>query len=282
MKTIDVARIIPVIKKLCIDANYYIAPDVVAKVNEFLAQEESPTGREVLQIMQRNYELAARLQMPLCQDTGVAVIFVELGQDVHLTGGDFNEAINEGVRQGYTDGYLRKSLVGDPIVSRRNSGDNTPAMIYTEIVPGETINITVLPKGGGAENMSAIKMLNVADGLSGVLDFVVECVRRAGGRPCPPVVVGVGLGGNFEQSAFLAKKSLLRPLTEKNPDPQWAAVENELLGRINRLGIGPQGLGGTTSALTVSILAKPCHIASLPVAVNIDCHCHRHASAVIE
>jgi len=282
LKSIDVAQIIPVVKKLCIDANYYIADDVREKVNQALASEESPTGREILGIIMQNYELAASRQMPLCQDTGLAVIFVEIGQDVHITGGDFTQAINEGVRQGYAQGFLRKAVVTDPVIQRRNTGDNTPAIIYTEIVPGETLKITVVPKGGGAENMSALRMLNSTEGLKGVKDFVVDCVRKAGGRPCPPVIVGVGLGGNFEQSALLAKKALLRPLNARNPDPFWAQVETELLERINRLGIGPQGLGGSTTAFAISILQKPCHIASLPVAVNIDCHCHRHETAVIE
>lgn len=282
MKSIDVARIIPIVRKLCIDANYYVADDVRDKVKQSLASEESPTGREILGIILRNYELAASLQMPLCQDTGLAVVFVEIGQDVHITGGDFIQAINEGVRQGYAEGYLRKAVVNDPVVQRQNTGDNTPAIIYTEIVPGETLKITVVPKGGGAENMSALRMLNSTDGLEGVKDFIVDCVRKAGGRPCPPVIIGVGLGGNFEQSALLAKKALIRPLNEMNSDPFWAQVERELMERINRLGIGPQGLGGSTTAFAVSILHKPCHIASLPVAVNIDCHCHRHETAIIE
>jgi len=281
MKEINVQQVIPVVKKLCIDANYYAAHDVVAKVQEFRNREESPTGREIIDLMMENYRLAAQEQMPLCQDTGVAIVFVELGQDVHLVGGDFYTAINEGVRQGYIEGYLRKSMVTDPVIERKNTKDNTPALIYTDIVPGDAIKITVAPKGGGAENMSEVKMMSAADGLEGVKDFVVDRIRRSGGNPCPPVVVGVGIGGSFEQCALLAKKALLRPLTEPNPDPQWAKVEAELLERINRLGIGPQGLGGTTTALAVNILYKPCHIASMPVAVNVNCHCHRHESAVI-
>jgi fumarate hydratase subunit alpha len=281
LKVIDVNRVIPVVKKLCIDANYYVGKDVLAKVKEFRAKEESPTGREIFDLMLENYKLAAREQMPICQDTGVAIVFVELGQDVHLVGGDFYEAINEGVRQGYKEGFLRKSMVTDPVVERKNTKDNTPALIYTEIVPGEQIKITVAPKGGGAENMSEVKMMSAADGIEGVKNFVVDRIRRSGGNPCPPVVVGVGIGGSFEQCALLAKKALLRPLTEKHPEPYWAAVEDEILERINRLGIGPQGLGGTTTALAVSILYKPCHIASMPVAVNVNCHAHRHETAVI-
>ncbi|MBL7067345.1 MAG: fumarate hydratase [Candidatus Marinimicrobia bacterium] len=282
MKEINVSKIIPVVKKLCIDTNYYASEDVVIKIKEFLEKEVSPTGRDILQLILENHKMAAEEQMPMCQDTGVAVVFVELGQDVHLVGGDFYEAINEGVRQGYIDGYLRKSMVDDPVIERKNTRDNTPAIIYTDIVPGDSLKITVAAKGGGAENMSEVKMMKAADGIEGVKDFVVDRIKRSGGNPCPPVVVGVGIGGSFEQCALLAKKSLLRPITEKNPDPVWAAVEEEILERINKLGIGPQGLGGRTTALAVNILQMPCHIASMPVAVNVNCHCHRHESAVIE
>lgn len=282
MKEINVSQVIPVVKKLCIDANYYASPDVVEKIKYFMEKEESSTARDILTLILENHKMAAEEQMPMCQDTGVAVVFVELGQDVHLVGGDFYAAINEGVRQGYQDGYLRKSMVDDPVIKRKNTKDNTPALIYTEIVPGDSLKITVAPKGGGAENMSEVKMMKAADGIEGVKDFVVDRIKRSGGNPCPPVVVGVGIGGSFEQSALLAKKALLRPLNEKNPDPEWAAVEEEILERINRLGIGPQGLGGRTTALAVQILTKPCHIASMPVAVNVNCHAHRHESAVIE
>lgn len=281
MREIDVKEIIPVVRKLCIDANYYIGEDVLDKIKEFYEKEESPTAKEVLAILLENYELAAKEKMPSCQDTGVAVVFVELGQDVHIVGGDFYEAIHEGIRQGYKDGYLRKSLVDDPIVGRVNTKDNTPGLIYTDIVPGETIKITVAPKGGGSENMSEVKMMKAADGIEGVVDFVVDRVKRSGGNPCPPIVVGVGLGGNFEQSALLAKKSLLRPLNESHPEEKWAKVEEEILEKVNKLGIGPQGFGGRTTALAVSIMYKPCHIASMPVAVNIQCHAARHKTAVI-
>ena len=281
MREIDVKEIIPVVKKLCIDANYYIGEDVLDKIKEFYEKEESPTAKEVLAILLENYELAAKEKMPSCQDTGVAVVFVELGQDVHLVGGDFYEAIHEGIRQGYKDGYLRKSLVDDPIIGRVNTKDNTPGLIYTDIVPGEKIKITVAPKGGGSENMSEVKMMKAADGIEGVVDFVVDRVRRSGGNPCPPIVVGIGLGGNFEQSALLAKKSLLRPLNESHPEEKWAKVEQEILEKVNKLGIGPQGFGGRTTALAVSIMYKPCHIASMPVAVNIQCHAARHKTAVI-
>lgn len=282
MKEIHVSKIIPVVRQLCMDANFYMGDDLIARVKEFAEQEESPTAKEILAIMLDNYEMAAKEQMPACQDTGVAVVFLEIGQDVHVVGGDLYEAIHEGVRQGYIDGYLRKSMVDDPIIDRVNTKDNTPALIYTDIVPGETIKVIVATKGGGAENMSEVRMMKAADGIEGVKDFVIERIKKSGGNPCPPVVVGVGLGGSFEQSALLAKKALLRPLTEKNPDPKWAEVEQEILERINKLGIGPQGLGGRTTALAVQILHKPCHIASMPVAVNVQCHAHRHKSAVIE
>ena len=282
MKEIHVTKIIPVVKQLCMDANYYIGEDVVAKIREFSEKEESPTAKEILAIMLENYQLAAEEKMPICQDTGVAVVFIELGQDVHVVGGDLYKAINEGVRQGYQEGYLRKSMVADPVIDRKNTKDNTPAVIYTDIVPGEVIKITVVPKGGGAENMSEVRMMKAADGIEGVKDFVVDRVQRSGGNPCPPIIVGIGLGGNFEQSALLAKKALLRPLNEKNSDPKWDAVEQEILEKINTLGIGPQGLGGRITALAVHILHKPCHIASMPVAVNIECHAHRYKSAMIE
>lgn len=281
MREVNVKDLIPIVKKLCIDANYYMGEDVIAKIKEFKEKEESPTAISVLDIILENYKLAASEKMPSCQDTGIAVCFIDVGQDVHLVGGDFTEAINEGVRQGYKDGYLRKSIVDDPIIDRINTKDNTPAIIYTEIVPGDKIKITIAPKGGGSENMSEVKMMKAADGIKGVVDFVVDRISRSGGNPCPPIVVGVGLGGNFEQSALLAKKSLLRSLTEKNPDPKWAKVEDEILEKINNLGIGPQGLGGRTTALGVFILSKPCHIASMPVAVNVQCHAARHKSAVI-
>ena len=281
MREIDVNKIIPIVKKLCIDASIYIGDDVVEKLKEFQEKEESPIAKEIISIIFENQRLSVEKQMPLCQDTGVAVFFIELGQDVHLVGGDFYKAINEGVRQGYKEGYLRKSMVDDPIIERKNTKDNTPALIYLDIVQGDKIKITLAAKGGGSENMSEVKMMKAADGIEGVIDFVVDRVKRSGGNPCPPIIVGVGLGGNFEQSALLAKKSLLRPLNEKNPDPKWAKVEDEILERVNNLGIGPQGLGGRTTAIAVQILAKPCHIASMPVAVNIQCHVHRHKSAVI-
>jgi fumarate hydratase subunit alpha len=282
LKEIDVSRIVPEVKRLCVEINYRASRDLVAKIQESILQEESPLAREILELMIKNIDFAAQEQLPMCQDTGSAIVFIELGQDVHLIGGDLSGAINEGIRQGYTAGYLRKSMVADPLFERTNTGDNTPAIIHTEIVPGGKIKITLTAKGAGAENMSELRMLKTAEGIAGVKDFVVDVVRRAGGNPCPPVIVGVGIGGNFEQCALLAKKALLRPLNEKNPDSRLAAIETEVLNRINKLGIGPQGLGGRTTALAVHILSRPCHIAALPVAVNLDCHVHRHATVVIE
>jgi len=281
MRELDAERISSEVARLSMEANYYLGEDVLRRLREFREREKSPTGRETLDIILKNYEMAAREHLPSCQDTGVAVVFVEFGQDLHIVGGDFNEAINEGVRRGYRDGYLRKSMVDDPVIERRNTGDNTPAVIHTEIVPGDRLKLTVAPKGGGAENMSEVRMMTAADGLEGVMDFVVDRVRRSGGNPCPPVVVGVGLGGNFEQSALLAKKALLRPLDSRHPEEKWAKVEETLLERINRLGIGPQGFGGTTTALAVMIRTMPCHIASMPVAVNMQCHAARHKSVVL-
>ena len=281
MREIHIDEIISSVKKLSIEANYYLGQDVIDRIKTMKETEESETAKEVMNILLENYEMAAKEKMPICQDTGIAVTFIELGQDVHIIGGDFVEAINEGVRQGYKDGYLRKSMVDDPIIDRKNTNDNTPAIIYTDIVPGDKLKITIAPKGGGAENMSEVKMMKAADGLEGVIDFVVDRVRRSGGNPCPPVIVGVGLGGNFEQSALLAKKSILRDLNDPNPDPKWDKVEKDLLSKINDLGIGPQGLGGRTTALAVHILTKPCHIASMPVAVNMQCHAGRHKSITL-
>ncbi|MEM4250514.1 MAG: fumarate hydratase [Candidatus Bathyarchaeia archaeon] len=281
MREVDAAEIVSTVKRLCIDANIYLSIDVIEKIEESLRTEDSPTAREILEQILVNAKLAAEEQMPMCQDTGVAVVFVELGQEVHITGGDFVQAINEGVRQGYRDGYLRKSIVKDPVFDRKNTEDNTPAIIHTEITPGEAVKITIAPKGAGSENMSEVKMMKPADGVEGIEDFIVECVKRSDGSPCPPIVVGVGVGGNFESCSYLSKKALLRPLNRSNPDPRWGAVEAEVLERINRLGIGPMGLGGRTTALAVQILTAPCHIASMPVAVNLQCHAQRHRTATI-
>jgi len=281
MREVNVSEIVSAVRKLCIDANIYLGRDVTEKIEEFLTIENSPVAKEILEQILANSRLAAEEQMPMCQDTGVAVVFVELGQEMHIIGGDFAEAINEGVRQGYRDGYLRKSIVDDPVFERKHTKDNTPAIIHTEIVPGDSIKITVAPKGAGSENMSEVRMMKPADGIEGIKDFVVERVKRSGGSPCPPTIVGVGIGGNFEQCAYLSKKALLRPLNTSNIDPRWNAVEVELLERINELGIGPMGLGGRTTALAVQILTMPCHIASMPVAVNLQCHAQRHKTATI-
>ena len=243
-------------------------------------QEISLTGKEILQILMKNAEIARDEQVPMCQDTGYAVVFVELGQDVRIEGGDFYEAIHEGVRKGYTEGYLRKSVVSHPL-ERKNTGDNTPAVIHTKIVPGENLHIIIAPKGGGSENMSAIKMLKPADGLEGVKKFVIDTVKAAGPNPCPPMVVGVGIGGTFEKAAQLSKEALLRELGEKSKLPDIAKLEEELLEEVNKLGIGPQGLGGKTTALGLSIEIYAAHIASLPVAVNINCHAARHKEVTL-
>jgi len=276
LREIEATKISEAVKKLVMDANYYIGDDVANAIKEALQKETSPTAKEILNIILENQKIAREEQMPMCQDTGVAVFFVDFGQEVHIKGGRYEDAINEGVKQGYTEGYLRKSMVGDPIIDRKNTGDNTPAVIHTRIVPGDKIHIIAAPKGGGSENMSEVKMMKAADGIEGVKDFVVERVRKSGGNPCPPVVVGVGLGGNFEMSAILSKKALTRNFGERNPDPKFAAVEIELLERINKLGIGPMGLGGRTTALEVFVEFMPCHIASMPVAVNMNCHAARH------
>ncbi len=280
MREINVLTITEAVKKLCMDANYYLGDDVKKRIQECMQSEESPTGKEVIEKILENIKIGQTEQVPLCQDTGFAVVFVELGQEVHIVGGNYAEAINEGVRQGYREGYLRKSIVSDPI-ERKNTGDNTPAVIYTDIVPGDKIKITVAPKGGGSENMSEVKMMAPAAGVEGVKEFVVDRVRRSGANPCPPVIVGVGIGGTFDKCAQIAKKALLRPVGSKNPNPFYAKLEEELLEKINRLGIGPQGFGGSCTALAVHIEVHPCHIASFPVAVNMQCHVARHKEVVL-
>lgn len=280
MREIPVSKITEEVARLSIEANYHLGEDVIQALHKALEIEESPVGRSIIERIIENARIADQGEYPYCQDTGFAVVYVELGQDVKLVGGDLYEAINEGVRKGYTEGYLRKSIVRDPL-RRVNTGDNTPAVIWTDVVPGDKVRITVAAKGGGSENMSEVRMLKPADGAEGVKDFVVDRVERSGGNPCPPIVVGVGIGGTFEKCAWLAKKAALRKIGERNPDPFYAEMEEELLERINKLGIGPQGLGGRVTALDVHIEAYPCHIASLPVAVNIQCHADRHKSVVI-
>jgi len=281
MREIHTSLITESVARLCIESNYYLGEDVLAVLREYRAIETSPVGREVLDQILENAEIARDDQMPLCQDCGLTVVFIELGQDVHITGGDLNEAIAEGVRQGYKDGYLRKSMVEHPFSKRINTKDNTPPVIHTTIVPGDRLKITVAPKGGGSENMSQLAMLKPADGRSGVIDFVVESVRRAGANPCPPIIVGVGVGGSAEKAMWLAKHSLLREVGQPSPDPELAELEAELLERVNRIGIGPQGFGGLTTALAVHVETFPCHIASLPAAVNIQCHSARHKEALL-
>jgi len=279
MREISAQKITETVRKLCINANCYLPADVKKRIEDCHDMEPWPQAKEILERIMENYQIAEQGDRPICQDTGLACVFVTIGQDVHIDG-DLAEAIHEGVRQGYTDGYLRKSVVRDPL-DRVNTGDNTPAMIYYDIVPGDKLEITVAPKGAGSENMSQIKMLKPSDGLQGVKDFVLWAVENAGPNPCPPIVVGVGVGGTFDKAAFLAKKALTRDLNEHNPDPFWADLEKELLERINELGIGPQGLGGKTTALSVNIEKFPTHIAALPVAVNINCHVARHETEVL-
>jgi fumarate hydratase subunit alpha len=280
MRELNVSEIIPAVKKLCMEANYNLGEDVYDGLKNAMNTEESPLGKSILQDIVKNAEIAREDQVPICQDTGLAVLFVRMGQDLHIVGGDFSEAINQGVREGYKDGYLRKSIVTDPI-ERKNSGDNTPAIINLEIVPGDKLEIVCAPKGGGSENMSEVKMLKPSDGVEGIKDFVVDRVARSGGNPCPPVIVGVGIGGTFDKCAQLAKKALLREVGTKHPDPYYAKLEEELLTLVNKVGIGPQGLGGRTTALAVQIEVHPCHIASFPVAVNMQCHAARHKSIVL-
>ena len=280
MRTINVQLLTEVVADMCKEANYFLGQDVIAALEKGLQEEVSPAGKEVFKQLLENARIAAEEKIPVCQDTGFAVFFVELGQDVHLTGGDFNEAIQEGVRRGYTEGYLRKSIVKDPL-ERVNSNDNTPAVIHIDIVPGDKIKLVFVPKGGGSENMSAVKMLTPSQGVGGLIDFVVDTVSLAGANPCPPLVVGVGFGGTFEKVALLAKKALLRPLGQPNANPFYADLEKEMLKRINQTGIGPQGFGGRITAMAVHIEVFPCHIATMPAAVNINCHACRHVERVI-
>jgi fumarate hydratase subunit alpha len=279
MRKIDVRLITEKVRRLCMEANTDLGEDVLQAFDRAMEKEESPLGLEILKELRENARIAKEEKVPTCQDTGFAVVFVELGQDVHLIGGDLAEAINEGVRQGYGDGYLRKSICHP--ITRANTGDNTPAIIHTEIVPGEKVKIIVAPKGGGSENMSRVVMLTPSDGIEGVRRFVIQRVKESGSNPCPPTIVGIGIGGTFERAALLAKKSLLRPLGSKNPDQALEKLESEILTEINKSGIGPQGLGGRTTSLAVHILMMPCHIASFPLAVNIQCHAQRHKEAVI-
>ncbi len=279
MREICGAQITETVKRLCVEANCYLPGDMKERIGSCRVRETWPQAQEILDRIIENYQIADQASQPICQDTGVACVFLKIGQEVHIQG-DLTEAVNEGVRQGYTEGYLRKSVVRDPL-DRVNTGDNTPAMLYTELVPGDKLEITVAPKGFGSENMSQIKMLRPSDGLQGVKDFVCKVVEEAGPNPCPPIVVGVGIGGTFDKAAYLAKKALMRSVAQRNPKPFYAQLEEELLEEINALGIGPQGFGGKTTALAVNIEEYPTHIAGLPVAVNINCHVTRHKTEVL-
>ncbi len=280
VREIHIDQIAQMVAKLCIESNREIGSDIYTAVERAHGKEQSEIGREVLSDLLRNYDLARAENMPVCQDTGMAVVFIKLGQDVHIVGGALSDAVNAGVSEGYSSGYLRKSVVADPL-RRENTGDNTPAVIHLELVPGSEVEITVAPKGFGSENMSRLAMLRPADGEDGLIQFVLDTVDKAGANPCPPIVVGVGVGGTMEKAALLAKQALLRPVGQANRDPRWATLESLLLERINQLGIGPQGLGGLMTALGVNIEVYPTHIAGLPVAVNIGCHVTRHKRGVV-
>lgn len=275
MKELDLRKVTDEVERMCIEGNYFIGKDVLDKIKEAHSKEESEVGKKILGQILENDDIAAKEQVPMCQDTGIVVIFVEVGTDVKING-DIYEAINEGVRRGYEKGYLRKSVVRHPL-DRVNTKDNTPAIIHTKLVPNsDKVKIIVAPKGGGSENMSALKMLKPSDGIEGVKKLVVDTIKNAGGNPCPPIIVGVGIGGNFEKAALLAKEAVLRPINDKNADPIAADLEAELLELINKTGVGPLGLGGRTTALAVKVNTYPCHIAALPVAININCHAARH------
>ncbi|WP_297712186.1 fumarate hydratase [Clostridium sp.] len=275
MREIHISEIISTVRDLCIESNYYLSSDVKKSLCKAKENETWPLAENVLDQIILNSDIAKKEDMPICQDTGMACVFVEVGQEVHIVGGLLQDAINEGVRKGYDEGFLRKSVVKDPI-NRVNTKDNTPAVIYYDIVPGDKIKVTVAPKGFGSENMSRIKMLKPSDGLQGVKDFIIETVKLAGPNPCPPIVIGVGIGGTFDKAAYLAKKALIRPLNKRNNGKFYSDLEEELLETINKLGIGPQGFGGKTTALGLNIETYPTHIAGLPLAVNINCHATRH------
>ena len=280
MRELDVSVVRDAVARLCVAANTRLPEDVKKAIDEFRSKEDWAIAKGVLENIVENYKIADSENVPICQDTGMACVFLEVGQEVHFVGGGLYDAVNAGVCRGYTEGYLRKSVVADPI-RRGNTGDNTPAVVYTDIVPGDKVKITVGPKGFGSENMSAIKMLKPSDGLEGIKKFILDTVEAAGPNPCPPMVVGVGIGGTFDKAAYLAKKALMRPLDVRNPDPYYADLEGELLEKINALGIGPQGFGGLTTALGLNIEVMPTHIAGMPCAVNIGCHATRHATEVL-
>ncbi len=275
MREIPYETVVETVKQMCMEANYEMGPDMYAALRTALEREESPQGKAVLEQIIENAEIAKTERVPICQDTGVAVFFVEVGEDVKIVGGSLKDAIYEGVRKGYQEGYLRKSMVQDPL-RRVNTGDNTPPIIHFDLVPGDKLRLLFAAKGGGSENMSMARLFAPAAGKEGIKKFVLEVVEKAGGNPCPPIVIGVGIGGNFEMSAILAKKALFRPIGSRHPDPFYAQMEEEILEEVNKLGIGPMGMGGRVTAFDVHIEVMPCHIASLPVAVNIQCHANRH------
>ena len=279
MRIIEAAKVTEVVRRLCIEANCHLTADLKDRITSCRACETFPVAQGILDQIIENYNIADANNVPVCQDTGMACVFIDVGQDVHVEG-NLEEAIHEGVRQGYTDGYLRKSVVRDPL-DRVNTGDNTPAMIYFDLVPGDKVEITVAPKGFGSENMSQIKMLKPSDGLQGVKDFILKVVEDAGPNPCPPIVIGVGVGGTFDKAAFMAKKALMRSAEERHPEPFWADLENEMLEKVNELGIGPQGFGGKTTAIGLNIETLPTHIAGMPCAININCHVTRHKTEVL-
>ncbi len=281
MKEIKTSAITKAVARLCQEANFVLGEDVLAALRQALKTEESPLGKETLSRLIENARIAKDEHLPLCQDCGVAVVFLEIGQDVHINGGDLYSAVEEGVRRGYTQGYLRESIVNKPFSARTNTQGNTPPVTHVEIVPGDRLKITVMPKGAGAENMSKLVMLKPGDGKQGIIDLVVRTVEEAGGSPCPPLIIGLGIGGTAEKAMLLAKKALLRKVAEPNPDPEVAELEREVLAKVNALGIGPLGFGGITTALAVHAEVMPTHIASLPVAVNLQCHSARHKEAVL-
>ncbi len=277
MRTIEVSQISEAIAKLCIDANYYLASDIYEALVKGEEKEESPLGKEIFKQIIKNANIAREEDRPICQDTGMAVVFMEIGQDVHFIGGDLEEAVNAGVAKGYTEGFLRKSVVTDPLFERVNTKNNTPAVLHLSIVPGDKVKIVIAPKGFGSENMSALRMFKPAEGVPGIRKFIVDTVKAAGSNPCPPIVIGMGIGGTIEKAAYLAKKALTRPVTQRNANPKYAALEEELLELVNNTGVGPQGLGGRVTALSVNIEYFPMHIAGLAVAINVSCHATRHA-----
>ena len=281
MREIPVSLVADTVRQLFMTANYFIGPDIERAVSDAAQAEPSPGGKAVLRQLCENYQIAREERVAICQDTGMAVLFMDVGQDVHFTGGDFEAAVQEGVRRAYRDGYLRKSVVDDPVFDRKNTGDNTPAILHLRIVPGDRVHILATAKGFGSENMSAVKMCTPAEGEAGVRDFIIETARRAGPNPCPPMIIGVGVGGTMEQAALLAKRMTARPVGSHHPDPRYAQIEADALAAINRLGIGPAGIGGRTTALAVNIASAPTHIAGMPVAVCICCHASRHGEIVI-